>query len=130
MSTPAATVPAGLPAGSTAPAAAKALMVGVVGIALTAAGYFVSGAHAVAMSWLVGVTYWTAMVIGMLMLILIHHILDASWSVLLRRQFEHGLAVDALHGQGKAQELLMLSRQPFNRESAVLKIMLDAYGEI
>jgi hypothetical protein len=43
------------------------------------------------------------------------------------RQFEHGLAVDALHGQGKAQELLMLSRQPFKRESAVLKIMLDAY---
>jgi hypothetical protein len=32
------------------------------------------------------------MAIGMLMLILIHHIFDASWSVLLRRQFEHGLA--------------------------------------
>jgi hypothetical protein len=92
MSTPPATVPAGLSAASTTAAATKALMVGLVGIVLTAAGYFVSGAHAVAMSWLVGVTYWTALAIGMLMLILIHHILDASWSVLLRRQFEHGLA--------------------------------------
>ena len=92
MSTHAATVPAGLPAASTAAGAGKALMIGLAGIVVTAAGYFISGAHAVAMSWLVGVTYWTAMAIGMLMLILIHHIFDASWSVLLRRQFEHGLA--------------------------------------
>jgi hypothetical protein len=44
------------------------------------------------MSYLVGVTFWTAIAIGMLMLILIHHILDASWSVVIRRQFEHGLS--------------------------------------
>ena len=75
-----------------APTAGKALTIGLVGIAFTACGLFVSGGQAVAMSWLVGVTYWTAIAIGMLMLILIHHIFDASWSVVLRRQFEHGLS--------------------------------------
>ncbi len=92
MSTHAASIPAGLTAESTSAHATKALTIGLIGIAITAIGLFVSGAHVVAMSWLVGVTYWTAMAIGMLMLILIHHIFDASWSVVLRRQFEHGLA--------------------------------------
>jgi len=92
MSTQTAAVPASLPVAPASTGAGKALAIGLVGIALTALGYFVSGAQIVAMSWLVGVTYWTAIAIGMLMLILIHHIFDASWSVLLRRQYEHGLA--------------------------------------
>src|SRR5438874_514413 len=84
---------AGLPAeSSSAPAAGKALGIGLAGIALTAVGLFVSGAQVVAYSWLVGVTYWSAIAIGMLMMILIHHIFDASWSVVIRRQWEHGLA--------------------------------------
>ena len=91
MSTLAATSSSPLPAPATV-AAAKALTVGVVGIIVTALGLLVSDAHAVAVSWLVGITFWTAIVIGMLMLILIHHIFDAAWSVILRRQFEHGLA--------------------------------------
>jgi|UniRef100_UPI004049D194 hypothetical protein len=73
------------------PLAAKALYVGLVGIAITALGILVSGAQTIAMAWLVGITFWTAIAIGMLLLILIHHIFDASWSVLLRRQFEHGI---------------------------------------
>lgn len=77
---------------STAAAATKALMVGFVGIALTVVGLFISGASIVAHSWLVGVTFWTAIAIGMLMLCMIHHIFDASWSVVIRRQFEHGLS--------------------------------------
>ncbi len=77
---------------SPAAGARKALTIGLAGIAFTACGLLVSGGHAVAMSWLVGVTFWTAMAIGMLMMILIHHIFDASWSVVLRRQFEHGLS--------------------------------------
>jgi hypothetical protein len=92
MSAHTATVSAALPASSTASAAGRALTIGLVGIALTALGLFVSDSHGVAMSWLVGITFWTAIAIGMLMLILIHHIFDASWSVVLRRQFEHGLA--------------------------------------
>ena len=73
------------------PLAAKALYVGLVGIAITALGILVSGAQTIAMAWLVGITFWTAIAIGMLLLILINHIFDASWSVLLRRQFEHGI---------------------------------------
>ena len=101
MSSTAATAPDGLPARSepaglvdhaTASIASKALTVGLVGIGLTALGLFVSGVQIVAISWLVGVTYWTAMAIGTLLLILIHHITDASWSVVIRRQWEHGLA--------------------------------------
>lgn len=76
---------------ASAAAAGKALMIGLAGTGLTAVGLFVD-AKGVAHSWLVGVTYWTAIAIGMLMLCLIHHIFDASWSVVIRRQFEHGLS--------------------------------------
>ena len=94
MSSHAATASAALSAESpsTASAAGKALTIGLIAIAVTALGLFVSGAKVVAYSWLVGVTYWTAIAIGMLMLVLIHHIFDASWSTVIRRQFEHGLA--------------------------------------
>lgn len=88
MSTPAST--SVFPA--TPAATGKFLIVGVAGLAVTAAGIFVSGAQKVAYSYLVGFSFWTAIAIGMMMLILIHHIFDASWSVLIRRQFEHGLA--------------------------------------
>ncbi|MFO1450575.1 MAG: hypothetical protein U1F61_20620 [Opitutaceae bacterium] len=94
MSTRAESVSSSLPvaAESENTAASKALIVGGVGIALTAAGLFVSGGGKVAFSWLVGMTFWCGIALGMLFLVMIHHIFDASWSVLLRRQFEHGLA--------------------------------------
>lgn len=94
MSSHAATASAALSAESpsTASAASKALTIGLIAIGVTALGLFVSGAKVVAYSWLVGLTYWTAIAIGMLMLVLIHHIFDASWSTVVRRQFEHGLA--------------------------------------
>src|SRR5687768_10676074 len=92
MSSTVATTSAALPADSAPPGAGKALIVGLIGTAVTAIGLFVSGASPIAMSWLVGVTFWTAIAIGMLMMCLIHHIFDASWSVVIRRQWEHGLA--------------------------------------
>lgn len=73
------------------PSPAKALWIGVIGIAVTATGIPISG-HAVATDWLVGIGFWTAMALGMLMMILIWHVFDASWPIALRRQFEHGLA--------------------------------------
>jgi hypothetical protein len=93
MSSHVASAPAPLAAESpTASLAGKALVIGVIGLALTAAGLFVSKPQAVALSYLVGITYWTAIAIGMLLLVLIHHIVDASWSVVIRRQWEHGLS--------------------------------------
>jgi hypothetical protein len=73
------------------PGATKALMIGVAGTVVTAiAGIF--DPQTAATSWLVGFGFWAAMAIGMLMMILIWHIFDASWPIALRRQFEHGLA--------------------------------------
>ena len=92
MSSQVATAPAALPAESSASSANKALVVGIAGLALTVVGIFVSGAQAAAMSYLVGITFCTAIAIGMLMLVMIHHIFDASWSTVIRRQFEHGLS--------------------------------------
>jgi hypothetical protein len=94
MSTHAATASAVIPSESpsSCACASKFLGVGIAGIVLTIIGLFVSSGKAVALSWLIGVSFWTAIAIGMLMLVMIHHILDASWSVVLRRQFEHGLA--------------------------------------
>ena len=63
MSTHAATAPQSLPASSSG--ATKALVIGLAGIAIT---------------------------IGMLLMVMIHHIFDASWSTVVRRQWEHGLA--------------------------------------
>ncbi len=78
-------------AGKTA-GATKALTVGIIGIAVTILGIFVSGGAKVAISWLTALTFWTGLAIGMLMLVMIHHILDANWSTVIRRQFEHGLS--------------------------------------
>ena len=91
MSTSAATAPQSLP--STSSGATKALVVGIVGIAVAAGGLFLPhNTQVVAHSWLVGVTFWTAITIGMLLMTMIHHIFDASWSTVVRRQWEHGLA--------------------------------------
>lgn len=92
MSTHAASSSSVVPVQSTASAATKSLTIGAIGLALTLVGLAVSGGHAVAMSYLVGISFWTAIAIGMLLLILIHHIFDASWSVVLRRQYEHAIS--------------------------------------
>ena len=70
----------------------RALGIGAAAIAATAAGAVVSGGRAVATAWLLGVCFWTAMAVGMLLLVLIHHVFDAMWSTVLRRQMEHALA--------------------------------------
>jgi hypothetical protein len=77
---------------STSALAGKFLMAGLAGLAVTAIGLFVSDPHGVALSYLVGFTFWTAVAIGMLMLVMIHHIVDAGWSTVIRRQFEHGVS--------------------------------------
>lgn len=71
------------------PRSGPALAVGLAGIALVVVGAFVSGVDKAATSWLIGFTFWIAIALGALFLVMIHHIFDASWSVLLRRQYEH-----------------------------------------
>lgn len=92
MSTHAATAPAALSSQSSHTGAGKALGIGIVGIVLTALGLLVpDNGHNLAIGWLVGVMFWLAISIGMLLMVMIHHIFDASWSVVIRRQFEHGI---------------------------------------
>ncbi len=93
MSTHDATAPSASRTGTTKrPAPGRALAVGLVGLAVAGLGYFVSGPASFAMAWLVGFIYWIAVALGVLLLVMIHHIFDASWSVMLRRQFEHWLS--------------------------------------
>jgi hypothetical protein len=92
MSSHVASAPAGFSAESTAGGASKALIIGIAGILVTLIGGFVTDTHVLAMSWLIGVTFWTAITIGILLMVMIHHIFDASWSVVLRRQYEHALS--------------------------------------
>ncbi len=75
--------------------ATRFLIAGAAGLGLTAVGLLASsaaGRQGVALSYLVGIAYWTATAIGMLLLCFIHHITDAGWSVVIRRQWEHSLA--------------------------------------
>jgi len=76
---------------SSAALAGRALTIGLIGLAVTALGLVVSPASAVGLSYLVGFTFWTAIALGSLLLVLIHHVVDASWSVVMRRQWEHTL---------------------------------------
>lgn len=92
MSTHAATVSSAPVAAPAAPASTKALVIGVVGLLATAAGLAVSGGKAVAFSYLTAFAFWISIAFGALFLVMIHHIFDASWSTVLRRQFENWLA--------------------------------------
>jgi len=85
-----AATPAG--AASTATLAHRALVLGLVGIALTAAGLRFSGLAVVATSWLIGMTFWSGIGIGALLLVMIHYVFDAGWSTVIRRQYEHAFA--------------------------------------
>ncbi len=92
MSTHAATVSsAGAPAAPSS-AATKALVLGAAGLLATLAGAFVAGGKAVAFSYLTGFVFWFGIAIGALFLVMIHHVFDAAWSTLLRRQLENWLA--------------------------------------
>ncbi len=70
----------------------RALIIGLVALAASVIGFFMGPKQAAA-SWLLAVTFWTSMAIGMLFLIMIHHIFDAGWSTILRRPLEHAVSV-------------------------------------
>lgn len=72
--------------------ATGALLVGVAGMALTVLGFFFYSPSRVSLSWLISVMFWLSIGLGMLFMVMIHHIFDAGWSTILRRPLEHGLA--------------------------------------
>jgi hypothetical protein len=93
MSTHAATVsPAAAPVALPTPGSARALFIGIFGLIATGAGLVFSDGKTIAFSYLTAIVFWFAVAIGALFLVMIHHVMDASWSVLVRRQFENWLA--------------------------------------
>ena len=83
-----------VPAAVPAPAAGAAnlpLIVGIAGIVVTVIGFFVAGATTAAAAWLVAVIFFLEISLGMLFLVMLHHIFDSGWSVVVRRQLEHGI---------------------------------------
>ena len=65
------------------------LGIGVAGLAVAAAGFFIDGPQAAAAGWLTAIVFWVGIAVGMLFLIMLGYIFDAGWSVVLRRQSEH-----------------------------------------
>lgn len=69
----------------------KWLMVGAIGLIVTIIGFFFDTRMA-AYCYLIGLIFATSIAIGMLFMVMIHHIFDAYWSVIIRRQAENFLA--------------------------------------
>jgi hypothetical protein len=91
MSNRAATSTAAAPAPAVKPGVA--LGVGLAGLAVTALGLLVDKPETIGMSWLVGIVFCTGIALGSLFLLMIHHIFDAGWSTVIRRQYEHVVGV-------------------------------------
>ncbi len=68
--------------------AKKSLMVGVAGLALSFMGYF-SDSHQFFYSYLTSFTFWFTIAMGGLFFVMLHHLTNATWSVVLRRISEN-----------------------------------------
>ncbi len=90
-----ATSSAAAPATSRKNPAGIFLVVGIIGLAI-GLGALVMGIQnndsRLALSWLVGFTFWFSVLAGMLFLTQISYLFDAGWVVVVRRQMENCLA--------------------------------------
>lgn len=66
----------------------KAMIVGGVGLLGTAVGYFTVDSGQFFHSYLTAFIFWTTLGLGALFFTLLHHLVDAEWSVALRRLAE------------------------------------------
>jgi hypothetical protein len=62
----------------------RLLIIGATGLALSALGYFVD-APQLFYSYLTAFTFWTSLALGALFFTMLHHLVDATWSIVLRR---------------------------------------------
>jgi hypothetical protein len=69
-----------------------ALACGILGLILTVIGYFVNPAR-MFNSYLVSFGFWTTLGLGALFFVMLHHLTNATWSVVLRRLVETFMAV-------------------------------------
>ncbi len=71
------------------------LVIGIVGLAVAFIGLIIGLANHDArpvLGWLMGISFWTTILLGSLFLVMIFHVFDAGWAVIARRQLEHLLA--------------------------------------
>jgi hypothetical protein len=71
-----------------APLSFLVAIVGVLGLGLSVVGAFVSP-HQFSFSWLFAFAFYFAMLAGCFFWIIVHHVVDAEWSVVVRRQLEN-----------------------------------------
>ncbi len=69
-----------------------ALIAGMLGLALSAAGYFADSAQFFH-SYLVAFVFWLTIALGGLFFTMLNHLVDAKWSIVLRRLGEAFMAV-------------------------------------
>ncbi|HEX4667079.1 MAG TPA: hypothetical protein VH207_10795 [Chthoniobacterales bacterium] len=63
-------------------------VIGLIGIVLSVVGWFVSPVQ-FSFSWLFGFIFFFTLCIGCLFWTIVHHVVDAEWSVVVRRQLEN-----------------------------------------
>jgi len=63
-------------------------LVGIAGLGLSVVGAFVSP-HQFSFSWLFAFAFYFTMLAGCFFWIIVHHVVDAEWSVVVRRQLEN-----------------------------------------
>ena len=63
-------------------------IVGIVGLGLSVVGAFVSP-HQFSYSWLFAFAFYFTILAGCFFWIIVHHVVDAEWSVVVRRQLEN-----------------------------------------
>lgn len=71
-----------------------ALFIGMLGLAVAGYGLFIGWKRAdprPVFSWLICFSFWFSISIGMLLLVMIWHVFDAKWPIIIRRQLEHGI---------------------------------------
>jgi hypothetical protein len=71
------------------------LIAGLVLIALSAIGLFTGSdvdPSRPFIGWLLGISFWLSILIGMLFLMMIWWMFDSGWSVIIRRQMEHAVS--------------------------------------
>lgn len=70
----------------------RALIVGIIALAITAIGLF-TDPNQFWYSYLFGFVYWTTLGLGAFVFILIHHLTDSTWSIVIRRIVESAMRV-------------------------------------
>jgi len=71
------------------------LIIGIASLSLAFVGLVIGLVNHDArpvLSWLLGISFWTSVMIGSLFMVMLFHVFDAGWAVIVRRQLEHLLA--------------------------------------